>query len=59
MAGIRGIGTWGAAECIKKNWRGIYDRLERKRGSFSALVLVTYENCDITNTEVMQVKEFD
>jgi hypothetical protein len=33
VAGIRGIGTWGAAECIKKEWRQIYElyfhRVER------------------------------
>jgi hypothetical protein len=57
VAGIRGIGTWGAAECVKKHWREIYDRLPRdqKDCDFSALLSIQYENSDITSFKVSQV----
>jgi len=57
VAGIRGIGTWGAAECIKKEWRQIYDQLpsETKDGDFSALLRIEYNNCDITSIDVRRV----
>lgn len=58
VAGIRGIGTWGAAECIKKEWRQIYDQLpqENKDCDFSALLKVEYDNCDITSVDVRRVE---
>ena len=58
VAGIRGIGTWGAAECIKKEWLQIYDKLPegRKSHDFSALVRVEYDNSDIRHTEVRRVE---
>jgi hypothetical protein len=57
IAGIRGIGTWGAAECLKKNWKQIHDRLDKdkKKHNFSALIKVTYENLDIIHTKVVRV----
>ncbi|MBK8980657.1 MAG: hypothetical protein IPM29_32545 [Planctomycetes bacterium] len=57
VAGIRGIGTWGAAECIKKEWRQLYDHLptDAKDGEFSALVRIEYDNCDITAIDVRRV----
>lgn len=58
VAGIRGIGTWGAAECIKKEWQQIYDKLPdgRKEHDFSALVRVEYDNSDIKLVEVRRVE---
>ena len=58
LAGIRGIGTWGAAECIKKEWQKIYDQLpdENKTCNFSALLKVNYDNCDISAIEVRRVE---
>jgi hypothetical protein len=58
VAGIRGIGTWGAAECIKKEWRQIYEQLppNRKSCDFSALLKIEYDNCDITSVEVRRVE---
>jgi hypothetical protein len=58
VAGIRGIGTWGAAECVKKEWRQIYDQLppDGKNCDFSALLKVEYDNCDITSVEVRRVE---
>lgn len=57
VAGIRGIGTWGAAECVKKRWQQIYSRLpdDAKDSDFSALIKVQYNNCDITSTEVQDL----
>jgi len=57
IAGIRGIGTWGAAECIKKEWRQIYDELphDNKEADFSALINIGYDNCDIATIDVCRV----
>jgi len=62
IAGIRGIGTWGAAECLKKQWQQIYDKKHlskhvRKGGDFAAIVEVDYDNCDIVRTHVETVKD--
>lgn len=58
LAGIRGIGTWGAAECIKKKWQEIYEMLPdgQKQHDFSALVRVRYDNSDILPVEVRRVE---
>jgi len=50
IEGARGIGTWGAAECIKKGWEQIFRQLPdgKKDSDFSALVFIRYYNCDIT-----------
>lgn len=57
LAGIRGIGTWGAAECIKKKWKQIYAQVPntQKDIDFSALLRISYHNCDITGIEVVRV----
>jgi hypothetical protein len=61
VAGIRGIGTWGVAECIKKGWRQIYDRLpeDRKDSDFSALLKVQYDNCDVTSVGLCRLELLD
>ncbi len=61
VAGIRGVGTWGAAECLKKEWRQIYDSLgeHEKDTDFSALLKIRYDNCDITSIDVRRVIKFD
>jgi hypothetical protein len=48
----------GAAECIKKEWRQIFDQLpkEQKDCDFAALLKVEYDNCDITSVEVRRVE---
>lgn len=57
IAGIRGIGTWGAAECVKKNWKSIHNQVkDNPRADFAALLRVTYKNCDIVGTEVVDVR---
>lgn len=57
IAGVRGIGTWGAAECIKKEWQQIYDLLgNRKKGDFSAIALITYKGYDIVGIRVHSVR---
>jgi len=57
IAGIRGIGTWGAAECVKKEWRQIYKLLPQRQKDvdFSALVKIRYHNCDITAIDILRV----
>lgn len=60
VAGIRGIGTWGAGECIKKNWKKIYDKIDstNKEASFSALIQLKYESMDISEIKVISVNTF-
>jgi hypothetical protein len=61
VAGIRGVGTWGAAECLKKEWSQIYGSLGKseKDSDFSALIKIRYDNCDITSIDVRRVMTFD
>jgi hypothetical protein len=61
VAGIRGLGTWGAAECLKKEWSQIYESLSKdeKDADFSALVKIRYDNCDITGIDVRTVMTFE
>ena len=58
LAGLRGIGTWAAGECVRKQWKHIYDRLPegKKDCDFTALLRIKYSNCDITRIEVRQVR---
>jgi len=58
IAGVRGVGTWGAAECIKKEWKQIHSLLKHfKKGcDFSAILSINYNNCDILNIKVLEVK---
>lgn len=56
IAGVRGVGTWGAAETVKKWHKQLYTVLRRtkarKTGSFSALLRITYSNSDIVKSKV-------
>lgn len=59
IAGVRAIGTWGAAETVKKWYDLIYKAKKgllqgsRKDGGFSALLRIHYHNSDIVDAEVM------
>ena len=57
IAGVRGLGTWGAAECLKKEYMQLYDNLpkNKKDCDFSALLTINYENMDITKITVENV----
>ncbi len=62
VSGIRGIGTWGVAEFLKKNWKHLHERKARskphgKRGDFAALVEVTYNDLDIKETKLIQIAD--
>ncbi len=66
LAGIRGFGTWGASECLKKWWPPIYARKGKGRkqgiskdGDFAALVHVKYERCDIKHTRLLLCMDLD
>jgi hypothetical protein len=67
IAGIRGIGTWGAAETMKKWYDLIYKQKKgwslqeksQKKGSFSALLEIHYRNSDITKAEVVGFIDID
>jgi len=51
VAGIRGIGTWGAAEFLKKWWHPLYERVGNN--NFVALVQVHCENYDIKHVNLL------
>lgn len=62
VAGLRGIGTWGAAEFLKKHWRLLYDakggrKGKRKDGFFSAAVRITYQQLDIREFELIHLHD--
>lgn len=57
IAGIRGIGTWGASDCLRKQAEALAHNLKSNGNSrlpagFLALVEVDYENFDILRTRV-------
>lgn len=60
IGGVRGIGTWGAAECLKKEWQQIYEKLPKKNKEcdFSALIIIKYDNMDIIEIKVHEVIPF-
>lgn len=62
LAGLRAIGTWGAAEFICKEWRQLYKRKSRfgkkKNGDFAAIVSVNYNNSRITGRHIEAFREF-
>ncbi len=66
VAGIRGIGTWGAAEMLKKGWKELYDskdssrsRRTKKQGDFAAIVSIHYEDHDIKSATLCQLIDLD
>lgn len=64
LAGIRGIGTWGAAECLKKDWEELYQRksakgTSKKTGDFIAVVKVVCNQSDLTDFEVEHFIDLD
>jgi hypothetical protein len=66
IAGIRGFGTWGAAEFLKKWWEPLYQkksssksRKTSKSGEFVALVSVHYEDFDIKGVELLHLVDLD
>lgn len=53
MAGVRGIGTWGAGDCVRKRLDTLYQmKRGEKRGDFFFFVDVQYSDFDITKTEI-------
>ena len=66
VAGIRGIGTWGAAEKLKKWWEDIYEkkgssrrRGTSKQGEFAAIVRIHYEDHDIKDATLIDMVDLD
>ncbi len=60
VAGIRGIGTWGAAEFLKKWWKPLYEGKRRpKTGDFVALLKVYYEEYDIKMVKLLHVVDLN
>ena len=64
LAGIRGIGTWGAAECLSSNWRELYSRKRNdgkhsKKGDFAAIIEVTIKKGDIISLYIRNMIDLD
>lgn len=64
LAGVRGIGTWGAAECVRRKWKRIYNKKGkggsegyRKDGNFVAVIDVKYRNFNILHTKVQTLQD--
>lgn len=55
VAGIRGIGTWGAANHLRRHARDVGRRT--KTGRFAMVVRVRYENWDIVRTQIVNFQE--
>ncbi|MBQ0935921.1 hypothetical protein [Ideonella paludis] len=60
VAGIRGTGTWGASDYLRKHARALAERVSRDQGGamahgFLALLEVEYQNFDISRTKVKDV----
>lgn len=60
LAGIRGIGTWGASDHLRKHSKALAERVARDQGramhhGFIALLEVEYENFDIARTKVKDI----
>lgn len=64
LAGIRGIGTWGAGEFLKKEWPEIYNRKNsknglKKGGDFTAVIRVNYNKCDLVSFKIENFIDLD
>lgn len=64
LAGIRGIGTWGAAECLKKGWQELYNKKSSKKGrkktgDFVAVVRVVCNQSDLTEFKIENLIDLD
>jgi len=62
IAGLRGIGTWGAADCLRKKFRELHARKRRgdrfsKTGDFITMLSVEYENYDIVGTRIIEFED--
>lgn len=60
IAGIRGIGTWGAADFLRKRVDELYRAKSgtgkfKKNGDFAALLKVTYENYNVVQVDLRQM----
>ena len=64
VAGIRGIGTWGAAECLKKEWQQIFnakrgDGDHKKSGPFAAIIEIHFDRCDLIAPKLETMIDLD
>jgi hypothetical protein len=64
IAGIRGIGTWGASDCLRKKAEEIYGKKRaghgyKKTGGYVMMIEVTYKNFDILETAVIDFQDLD
>jgi hypothetical protein len=60
LAGIRGIGTWGASDHLRKQARKLSARIAKNPGNavedgFLAVLDVEYENFDVVKTKVKDI----
>lgn len=66
VAGIRGFGTWGAGEFLRKSLNELYDEKRKSRakrisktGNFVALVNVEYKDFDIKDVKLINIVDLD
>jgi len=63
IAGIRGIGTWGATDCLRKHMKDVYAKKRADAGyaksvEFCMVVAVKYESFDIRSTQITDFEDF-
>ncbi len=66
VAGLRGVGTWGAAETLKKWWQELYDKKGHnpargisKQGNFVAVLRIRYKKEDIKKPDLVNMIDLD
>jgi hypothetical protein len=62
VAGLRGIGTWAAADCLRKKYHEIYSRKRKgrhfsKSGDFIMVLSAAYEKFDIRDTRIIDFED--
>ncbi len=62
LAGLRGIGTWAASDCLRKKYRELHRRKSNeghfvKDGDFIAFISAEYERFDITGTRIIDFED--
>lgn len=60
LAGIRGVGTWGASDHLRKNAKKLFARVKKDDSNaidhgFLAILDAEYEKFDITHTRVKDI----
>lgn len=64
IAGIRGIGTWGATDCLRKHIQDVHAKKRgdsdfKKTGEFSMVIAAKYAKFDIKETHIRNFEDYN